>query len=140
MQYLTHLACWCLLWRESSVDQGSTQPGRLPSTFLPLLPAMIPLPGTSLEPPPIGTPPFWHPVPLAPHHTHAIAPQHTHAIAHPLPPPQGACYSVWCGAKMLTVKPNREELIEELQVMEVQLPEDIERLRAQRKKVRSAAD
>jgi hypothetical protein len=40
---------------------------------------------------------------------------------------------------MLTVKPNREEVMEELQVMELQLPEDIERLRAQRKKVRQAA-
>jgi hypothetical protein len=44
-------------------------------------------------------------------------------------------YTAFHGSKLLTVKPNREERLDELQILELHLPDDIERMRAQRRKV-----
>jgi hypothetical protein len=47
---------------------------------------------------------------------------------------QMSCYSVLCGNKLLTLRPNLHEQLEEVQVVDLTLPEDIERLRAAKKR------
>ena len=45
-----------------------------------------------------------------------------------------SCYNASYGNKLLTLKPNLHEQLDELQMTEITLPEDIERMRAAKKR------
>jgi hypothetical protein len=45
-----------------------------------------------------------------------------------------SCYTALYGNKLLTLKPNLHEQLDELQMTEITLPEDIERMRAAKKR------